>query len=291
MEISALLVQNLFINTLVLSAMYILAALGFAFIFNMMGTINLAHGGVYMMAGYLCYFVMKGLGINNWTGMAIAVVVMVAFGVAMERFMFRPFRDDFSRVVMVGVALMMVLSTTSTVLAGTKTLQITSFATGVVNFAGLTVSREKILTFAVGVILLLAVLYVVNRTSLGRQMEAISQNRVGAALNGININMVSAIVCAIGCGLAAVAGSMMGAYRSLSPTMGDTVMLRILMLVMLSGAGSMNGVIITGLIMGFLDSWLPFFFQGYGADAVASVIIVVLLLIKPKGFFGHELEI
>jgi len=268
--------------------MYILAALGFAFIFNMIGTINLAHGGVYMMAGYLCYYLMRWLGVSNWAGMLIAVIVMALFGILMERFVFRLFSKDFSRVVMVGVALMTVFSTTSTVLAGTKILKIESFAEGVIKIGSLTISNERILTFSIGVTLLLVVLFIVNRTSLGRQMEAIAQNRTGAALNGIRINRVAAIACAIGFGLAAVAGSMMGAYRSLTPTMGDAIILRILMLVMLSGVGSMNGIIITGLVMGALDSWLPFFFQGFGSDAVASIIVVVLLLIRPKGFFGHE---
>jgi branched-chain amino acid transport system permease protein len=291
MEFGAL-VQNLFINTLVLSSMYILAALGFAFIFNMMGQINIAHGGVYMMAGYLCYYFSKGgLGVSNWVGMIMAVVVMAAFGIVMEKFFFRPFGDDFSRVVMVGVALMTALTTTATAIGGVKVQQIDSFATGLTQFGDLAVSNERILTFSIGIAILVVVLFVVNKTAFGRQMEAIAQDKIGAALNGIDIYKVSAIVCLIGCGLAAVAGSLMGAYRSLSPTMGDAIILRILMLVMLAGAGSMNGVIITGFIMGLLDSVLPFFFQGNGADAVASIIIVVLLLIRPKGFFGHEVEL
>lgn len=283
------LVQNLMVNTLVLSSMYILAALGFAFIFNMMGAINLAHGAVYMLAGYLCFYFSVWLGVSNWVAMLLAVIVMAAFGILMEKFCFRPFRKDFSGIVMLGVALMTIFSTTTTVLAGTKVQSINPFATGLTSFGDITISNERILTFAVGIVLLLAVLFIVNKTSLGRQMEAIAQNRTGAALAGININRVSAIVCAMGCGLAAVSGSLMGAYKSLSPTMGDSIILRIIMVVMLSGAGGMNGIIITGLIMGLLDSWLPFFFQGVGADAVASIIVVVLMLVRPKGFFGHEM--
>jgi len=269
--------------------MYILAALGFAFIFNMMGSINLAHGGVYMMAGYLCYTFSASLGVSNWIAMLMSVIVMALFGVLMEKFMFRRFSKDFSRVVMVGVALSTIFTTTSTVLAGTKVLQISPFATGLVRAGNLVISNERILTFSIGVVLLLVVLFIVNKTRLGRQMEAIAQDRVGAALSGINIHKVAAAACAIGCGLAAVAGSLMGAYRSLTPTMGDSILLRILMLVMLSGAGSMNGIIITGLIMGLLDSWLPFLFQGFGSDAVAALVVVGLMLIRPKGFFGHEM--
>ena len=126
-------------------------------------------------------------------------------------------------------------------------------------------------------------------TALGRQMEAVAQDRLGAALQGININRVSATVCAIGCALAAIAGCFMGAYQGLSANMGDTMNLRILMLVMLAGAGSMNGIIITGTVMGFLDCVCPMLFQGNAGSAVPIAIVVILLLIKPKGFFGHEM--
>ncbi len=120
-------------------------------------------------------------------------------------------------------------------------------------------------------------------------MEAVAQDRLGAALQGIDINKVSAIICAIGCALAAIAGCFMGAYQGLSASMGDTMNLRILMLVMLAGAGSMNGIIITGAVMGFLDCVCPLIFSGNAGSAVPIAIIVVLLLIKPKGFFGHEM--
>lgn len=100
---------------------------------------------------------------------------------------------------------------------------------------------------------------------------------------------MSATVCAIGCALAAIAGCFMGAYQGLSANMGDTMNLRILMLVMLAGAGSMNGIIITGTVMGFLDCVCPMLFQGNAGSAVPIAIVVILLLIKPKGFFGHEM--
>ena len=149
--------------------------------------------------------------------------------------------------------------------------------------------NDRLLTFAIGLILLLITLYIVNRTALGRQMEAVAQDRLGAALQGININRVSATVCAIGCALAAIAGCLMGAYQGLSANMGDTMNLRILMLVMLAGAGSMNGIIITGMVMGLLDTLCPLWFAGNAGSAIPTAIVVILLLIKPKGFFGHEM--
>jgi branched-chain amino acid transport system permease protein len=255
----------------------------------MLSSINLAHGAIYMASAYLCYFVSVSFGIGNWLAMIVSAVVMACFGLLLERFMFRLFFDDFDKIIMIGVALMTVLQTAATIASGTKTLVISPFITGNASIGGLAISNEKLLTFGISLFLLLASLYMVNRTALGRQMEAVSQDRLGALLQGININRVSAIICAIGCALAAVAGCLMGAYQGLSATMGDTMNLRILMLVMLAGAGSMNGIMITGIVMGFLDSLFPVLIQGNAASAAAIAIVVVLLLAKPKGFFGHEM--
>lgn len=283
------LLPNILVNTLVLASMYILASLGFAFIFNMLGTVNLAHGSFYMLAAYITYYFSAKAGINNWLAMLISAVVLAVLGMVMERFCFRLFHTQFSRVVMVSVAVMTILQTTATLIAGSQTLSIESFASGASKLGAISISNEKIVTFIIGIILLCITLYIVYRTKLGREMEAVAQDRLGAALQGIPIHKVSALVCALGFALAAIAGSMMGAYQQLSPYMGDTINTRILMLVMLAGAGSMNGIIITGTIMALLDSVCPVVFQSYTASAVSCSVIVILLLIRPKGFFGHEM--
>lgn len=282
--------MNILINTLVLGVMYILASLGFAFIFNMLGTINLAHGSLYMVGAYLGYYLCTAAGINNWIAMAIAAVALAAVGLLLERVMFRPFLTNFDRIVMISVALITIGQTIANILTGNKAMVIPAYATGLTTIAGTSLSNERLVTFAVGLALLLGALYIVNYTALGRQMEAVSQDRLGAALQGINIHRVSATVCAIGVGLAAIAGCFMGAYQGLSSGMGDTMNLRILMLVMLAGAGSMNGILVTGTVMGFLDVVFPLCFQGNAGSAIPIAIIVVLLLIKPEGFFGHELN-
>ena len=270
--------------------MYILASLGFAFIFNMLGTINLAHGALYMVGAYLCYYLCAMVGLNQWIAMVIAAVVLAGVGLLLEKVMFRPFLADFDRIVMISVGLITIGQTIANIITGNKAMVIPAYARGLTKIAGTSVSNERLVTFGVGLVLLLIALYIVNYTALGRQMEAVSQDRLGAALQGININRVSAIVCAIGIGLAAVAGCFMGAYQGLSSNMGDTMNLRILMLVMLAGAGSMNGILITGTLMGFLDTIFPLYFQGNAGSAIPIAIVVVLLLIKPEGFFGHELK-
>ena len=282
-------IPNVAVNTLVLASMYILASLGFAFIFNMLGSVNLAHGAFYMTAAYITYYLCSRLGMNNWLAMLLSTVVLALVGILMERFCFRPFQKEFDRVVMVSVAIMTMLQQLAVQISGSQTISIPAYASGSVDMGFMVVTGEKLVTFAVGAVLLIATLFMVYRTKLGMQMEALSQDRMGAALQGIPVNKVSALVCGLGFAFAAVAGSMMGAYQQVSSNMGDNINVRILMLVMLAGAGSMNGILITGFLMALLDSICPIIWDSYTASSFACSAVVVLLLIKPKGFFGHEM--
>lgn len=282
-------IPNVAVNTLVLASMYILASLGFAFIFNMLGSVNLAHGAFYMTAAYITYYLCSRLGMNNWLAMLLSTVVLALVGILMERFCFRPFQKEFDRVVMVSVAIMTMLQQLAVQISGSQTISIPAYASGSVDMGFMVVTGEKLVTFAVGAVLLVATLFMVYRTKLGMQMEALSQDRMGAALQGIPVNKVSALVCGLGFAFAAVAGSMMGAYQQVSSNMGDNINVRILMLVMLAGAGSMNGILITGFLMALLDSICPIIWDSYTASSIACSAVVVLLLMKPKGFFGHEM--
>ena len=288
LDMLGVLVPNITVNALVLASMYILAALGFAFIFNMLGSVNLAHGAFYMLAAYVTYYLCAKAGFNNWLAMLLSAVVLAAIGVLMERVVFRPFMTEFNRVVMVSVAIMTMLQQLAVFVSGSQTIAIPKYADGSVDLGFMMITNEKLITFAIGMILLAITLFIVYRTKLGMQMEAISQDRLGAALQGIQVNKVSMLICALGFALAAVAGSMMGAYQQVSSTMGDNINVRILMLVMLAGAGSMNGILITGALMAILDSVCPVIWDSYTASSIACSAVVVLLLFKPKGFFGHD---
>jgi branched-chain amino acid transport system permease protein len=271
--------------------MYILVALGFAFLFNMLRILNLAHGAIYMVGGYVGLSFIMILGFNQWIALLLTVLIIAAFGVFLERFCFRPFVGDFNRIVMVCVAIAVILQTAVNIIAGTKTLALPPFAEGVLRAGTFSVSYERIVTFAIGAALLGLVIWFVNRTKWGQQMQAIAQDTEGAYLQGINVHRISALACFIGCGLAALAGCMMGAYLRLGPYMGDLMLIKALILVIMAGVGSISGILVTGLVLGALDAALPVLVPGAGSDAITVGIVVVILLIRPQGFFGYEIEI
>jgi branched-chain amino acid transport system permease protein len=277
-------------NFLILASMYILVALGFAFLFNMLRILNLAHGAIYMVGGYIGLSLIMILGFNQWIALLLTTLIIAAFGIFLEKFSFRPFVGDFNRIVMVCVAIAVVLQTAVNIIAGTKTLALPPFVEGVLRAGTFSVSYERMVTFAIGAALLGLAIWFVNRTRWGQQMQAIAQDIEGAYLQGINVHRISALASFIGCGLAAVAGCMMGAYLRLGPYMGDLMLIKALILVILAGVGSISGILVTGLVLGALDAALPVLVPGAGSDAITVGIVVVLLLIRPQGFFGYEIE-
>jgi branched-chain amino acid transport system permease protein len=276
------------INVLVLSSMYILVALGFAFLFSIMGILNFAHGAIYMVGGYICYQFGVEYGLNLWVSMLLSVLIVASLGLFLEKFCFRPFFGNLNRTIVVCIGIIVVLETTVNVLVGTSTRSLPAFVPGILKAGAISVSAERLVTFIIGGALLWVTIWFIRNTKPGQQMQAVSQNVEGAALQGISIHRVSALACVMACGLAAVAGCLMGAFLSLTPFMGDYMLVKALVLVVLGGIGSMGGIIFAGLIIGGLDATLPLFISGAASEAIALGIIVTILLFRPQGFFGRE---
>ncbi|MGD0917994.1 MAG: branched-chain amino acid ABC transporter permease [Thermodesulfobacteriota bacterium] len=276
------------INVLILSSMYVLVALGFVFLFNMLGILNFAHGAIYMVGGYIGFVLIAGLGVNHWAALIMTTLIGAAFGAFLEKFCFRPFVGDFNRTVMICIAITVILQTVVNIKAGTKFLAIPTFAKGVFTAGPISVSYERVVTFVIGAVLAAGIIWFMSRTKWGQQMQAIAQNIEGARLQGINIQHISVLACALGSGLAVIAGCLMGAYLGLGPFVGDFMLVKTLMLVILAGVGSISGILIAGLVLGALNAILPVLTSGAASEAIAVAMVVILLLIRPQGFFGHE---
>jgi branched-chain amino acid transport system permease protein len=107
-------------------------------------------------------------------------------------------------------------------------------------------------------------------------------------LQGIRFSRIAMIAVAVGFGLAAIAGVFMGSLYNLTPFMGDITLIKVLMLVILAGVGSFNGIFYVGALLGVLYGALPVVLPGAMVDALASILVLALLVIRPQGFFGHE---
>ncbi len=277
------------INGLVLSAMYILVALGFALLLSIMGIFNFAHGAIYMVGGYVTYIFAEMIGLNQWASLVLAVVLIGLFGLFLERFCFRPFTGKINSVIVMSIALILIFETAVNVTLGGEVRSLNSFVPTIIKAGVVSISAERVVAFVIGGALLAAMTLFVDKTKTGQQMLAIAQNTEGAALQGIDVNRISAIACVIACSLAAVSGALMASILSLTPYMGDNMLVKAIQVVILSGIGSIGGLLPGGIIIGFLNAILPVFTSAAVAQTVGMVIIIGILLFKPRGLFGYEL--
>ncbi len=281
-------VAQTIVNVLMLSSIYILVALGFALLLNVLGILNFTHAAIYMVGGYICYELAVVVGLNQWVSLFVSMIIVGLLGLLLEKFFFRPFLKDMNRIVVITLALIVILEATINVTVGSYIRRIPTFVPGVLRSGGISVSGDRLATFFVGSILLLGTILFIRKTKTGLQMLAISQDLEGASLRGIRIQRIFAVTTAIGCALAAVAGSLMGAVLSLSPYMGDYMLVKAIEIVILAGIGSIGGVLAGGLILGAVDATLPLLISGSATDLIGLCIIIIILLFRPQGLFGHE---
>jgi branched-chain amino acid transport system permease protein len=276
------------INVLMISSVYVLAALGFALVFGVMQIMNFAHGAIYMVGGFVCYYFWVVLGLNPWASLLLTMLVMALLGLFLEKFCFRPFQRDFEKCVIMAVALVIILRTGADLTVGTLAKGLPSLLPGIVEVENIRVGADRLLVLAICIGLLVALTLFIQKSKVGQAMLAIAADRDGAALQGININRISGFACAMGCGLAGLAGGLVSSVLVLHVSIADVMLVKIIAVVILSGIGSIGGIWAGGLIMGILDTLCPYFMSAAASDSVGLGLIVLILLIRPQGFFGYE---
>jgi branched-chain amino acid transport system permease protein len=189
---------------------------------------------------------------------------------------------------MFALALIVVLQTAADVTVGGYVKRVPSVLPGLTRIAGITMSKERIIACLIAVFLLLAVTLLIRKTALGRQMRGVAQDREAASLQGINAHRVAGIAFGLSAALAAVAGGLMGSIISLNTYMGDVMLVKAITLVIIAGMGSIGGLFVSGLIVGFIDAVLPIFIGGAGSEVVAFGFAILILLLRPQGLFGQE---
>lgn len=277
------------INGIALGWLYVLMALGLTLILSIMGILQLAHGEVYMLGAFAVhYLVGRGLGI--YPGIALAMVMMAVFGIMLERGLFRPQpgRDVVLGSIVVSTGLTLILTSGIIVSFGLYTKSLPFLITGSFTVFGAMVPSDRILAIGFSLLALLMLYAFLKKTRLGLAMTASAQNREGSFLKGINPNRMSMSAMAIGCALAALAGALAGSILQLQPYMGGLPMIKGLVIIVLGGLGSIPGAVIGGLILGLIDGIVPVFFSPAVAAVGPLVMVILILLFRPKGLLGHD---
>lgn len=282
--------MNLFfqqiLNGLTLGSVYGLVALGLTLVYGILHVPNFSHGALYMVGAYASLTLMTSLGLNYWVAMLGAGVVVAILSVLSERLVFHPLRDAppiHDKIAAIGILLF--LEAGIQAMYGADFVRMPSPFTGVVEFAGLTMSSQRLLIVFGAFVLMIALHLFLKKTTTGSTIIAMAQNREGAFLMGIDANKVSMMTFAIAGMLAAVAATLYAPINLVYPAMGHLVIMKAFVIIVLGGMGSIPGAIIGGMIIGFAESFGAFYISTNYQDILSFALLVVILSIRPEGLF------
>jgi len=269
-----------------LGAFYALIALGFTLMYGIMGVLNMAHGTIYMVGAMIAFYIYGQAGLSFFIALPLAVVITGLFGVLVERFLIRPSGGELLQVWLITVALWLGLQGVAYLVFGFIARGVPPPVTGTTTILGLGISNYRLLVIGVAAVLIGGVYYLIHRTKIGLAMRAVEEDKVAATIQGVNLNMLNGFVFLVGFALAGAAGVLMAPAYSISPTIGLTPLLKAFMIVALGGMGSVPGAIAGGLLLGLADSFLGVLFGISTAYILTWVMIILILIFRPKGLMG-----
>ncbi len=287
MEISSALFWQGIINGLALGWIYVLMALGLTLIFGIMHIMQFAHGEIYMIGAYIVYYLIASFGLPLIPATLLSMMAMAVTGVFLERLLFRRLKGEILTAIVATTGLTLIIQSGAVVLFGLYERSIPLLAIGPLNLLGSAVPKDRIIAVTVAVTLSLALYVFLKKTKYGQAMVASAQSPEGAILQGIGPDQMAALAMAIGCALAAAGGTLAGSLFALSPYMGLAPLVKGLIIIVLGGMGSLAGAFLAGMILGLIDGLVPILF-GHAWAAIGPLLLVILVLvIKPQGLFGH----
>jgi branched-chain amino acid transport system permease protein len=300
----SLLPQTL-LNGLTLGSVYALIALGYSMVYGILRLLNFAHGDIYMIGAYLGYgvFVMAFADGESLLPAAAVIVLMLvvamvgagAVSVAVERFAYRPLRYAPRIAPLISaLGVSFILQNLVQITVSPRPL---SYGSGtlipsdaIFMLGDLRVHGSRILVIGTAVVLMLALTYFVQRTRLGRAMRAVSTDLDAAQMMGVDVNRVVMATFFIGAVLAGAAGVLVGVvFFSIRHTMGFVAGLKGFTAAVLGGIGSIPGAVLGGLIIGMAEAFTSVYISATYKDAVAFIILVLILIIRPSGLMGKPL--
>jgi len=278
------------LNALMLGGTYALLGIGLTLIFGIMRVVNFTHGELYAFGAYMMYALVMRLGVDFFLALVLATVLGVVLGAAIEFVLLRQLRSsdiDITMLVMIG-AWIALQNAEQLAWTGVAQSIMSPFPADPIVFGRLSVSWNRVFVFAVAIMLVAATYFLVNRTKLGMAMRATFQDRETAALMGVRIERIHTATFALGSGLAAAAGALLGPVFVVTPTMGDLAAAKAFAIVILGGMGNLVGATFGGFILAFAEEiGVGYISSGY-RDAMGFLLIILILLVRPTGLFARK---
>ncbi len=284
--ITPTMVGQVIISGLLAGALYSMVALGLALIYGVMRVINIAHGTLLMLGAYTTFWWFRLLGINPYLSLLVALPLMFLLGMLLQRTLVTRVVDapELSSLLLtfgISIALVNVAQ-----LAFTSDVRSVEFLTGAFLVGPFALSKSRLVSFAFALVITLLAFWFLQKTKLGKAIRATSQSSEVAMVCGINIQRIHLYSFGIASALAAAGGSLVAVIVAIQPEMGQVYTFKSFLVIVLGGAGNYPGALLGGMLLGLVEQLSSLFLTTQVSEAVAYVLLVLVLLLRPTGLLG-----
>ncbi len=278
-----MLLMQILVNGVLLGGLYGLMALGMALVWGVLNVVNLAHGALIMLGGYVVYYLFTWLGIDPFVALPIAAAVMFALGYLLQRFILNLIvRSAMLNTLLITFGLNVVITYLAQLLFSADFRTINPSYSGT-NFelGGVTIPLVSLAAFVIAVALAAALWSVLNRLPLGRAIRATSQNLTAARLYGVDPRQIYAVTFGIGAALAGVAGGLFGVLTHLTPYVGASLTAKSFVIAIIGGLSNPFNVILGGIVVGVAEQLASLYLGPTYIDVISFGLLVVILVVRP----------
>ena len=271
-------------------AIYALGAVGLTLVYGILKLVNFAHGDFLTFGAYIAFLVNVTWGAPFAVGIVAAMVAVAALGLVTEKTMWAPMRRKHAgllQLVLMSIGLAFLIRSVIQFFWGTdvKALDVNNTAT--VNFLGLSIGRTQLVTIGIGIAVITVVGLMLRFTMLGKRMRALSDDLDLAETAGIDTSRIILYTWLFAGALAGLAGVLAAANLNLRPELGFALLLPIFGAVILGGIGDAFGALAGGMVLGLVTEWSTMFIEPGLKTAVAFVVLIIVLIVRPQGIFGR----
>ena len=281
--------EQVLINGAILAANYALIALGITLIFSIMNLLNFAHGQIFMVGGFMVYYVYAVWKLPYVVGLLVAAAATFIIGVLFEVLFFRRVKRVASReesTILLAVGTALLVENVALFAFGEKQRGVPPVVTGVYRVGEAFLPANRFMVFLISAALILMILLFVQYTRPGRAMRALAQDRDATLLMGVRVDNISALGFGIGAALAGIAGGLLITISGVNAGIGTAISTKAFIMIMIGGAGVMGGAILGAVTLGFAEAIGYALIPGSTTYLLIFLALILFLIIRPQGIMG-----
>jgi branched-chain amino acid transport system permease protein len=286
------------INGLTLGGIYAMIAVGYTMIYGVIQLINFAHGEIYMFGAFFSFTFITVLGLPFYLAFVLSMACCAVCGMALDVIAYRPLRNSPRLAALItAIGMSIFLQNLAMIIWGSRPVPFPQYAVPAyfekvaVSFWGVNLSWFQLFIFGITIFMMLGLHLIIQKTTYGKAMRAVAQNKTMAALTGINVNRIITLTFALAGSLGAAAGILVAAYyNTIYPTMGYVAGVKAFAAAVLGGIGSVPGAMLGGVVLGVAEAMGAGYLSSLYRDGISYAVMIIVIIFIPAGFFGKLIK-